>query len=282
LDNPATRLIKPFMKRLLIFAAILLVMAGKSQAGLGWTLDECEKHFGAPYGTKKSEEGRTAYQFSSGEKWIVVSLLADKVSRISYSQLSGASYNSGQAQAFLAANAPLADWGDSSVEEDGSRQWIGKIDGRTAFWGLLEASGDSLTIWTQEDNELVHNFHAKKAKDMANEDALATPEPTSTGTVTPSETSPVTNVVSAITGNRWTTDALIVSGTLTNTSAVAVQIRDIDAVGFNKDQKMVTRGSDFTIFHNDLAPGEVVNFKVALKDDSKQVKFVKVLPTWTP
>jgi hypothetical protein len=75
----------------------------------------------------------------------------------------------------------------------------------------LEAGGDSLTIWSQEDNELVRNFHAKKAKDMANEDALATPEPTST--VAPAETIPVTNVVSAITGNRWTSDALIVSGT---------------------------------------------------------------------
>jgi hypothetical protein len=40
--------------------------------------------------------------------------------------------------------------------------------------------------------------------------------------------------------------------------------------------------SSFTIVHNDLAPGEVVNFKVALKDDAKKVKFVQVLPTWTP
>jgi hypothetical protein len=96
------------------------------------------------------------------------------------------------------------------------------------------------------------------------------------------ETLPRTNVVSAITANRSTLDALIISGTLTNTGTVPVSITAIDASGFNKDQKMVTRGSDFTIFHNDLAPGEVVNFKVALKDDSKQVKFVKVLPTWTP
>jgi hypothetical protein len=43
---------------------------------------------------------------------------------------------------------------------------------------------------------------------------------------------------------------------------------------------MVIEGSDFTIVHNDLAPGEVVNFKIALKDGTKQVKFVKVLPSW--
>jgi hypothetical protein len=91
-----------------------------------------------------------------------------------------------------------------------------------------------------------------------------------------------TNVISAITGNRWTADALIVSGTMTNTSTVAVLITGIDAKGFNQDQKMVITGSDFTIVHNDLAPGEVVNFKVALKDNAKLVKFVKVLPSWSP
>ena len=103
----------------------------------------------------------------------------------------------------------------------------------------------------------------------------------------PVETAPVielppTNVISAITGNRWTPDALIVSGTLTNTSTVAVQITGMDAIAFDEHQKMVTRSSDFTIVHNDLAPGEVVNFKVSLKDGTKQVKFVKVLPSWSP
>jgi hypothetical protein len=64
---------------------------------------------------------------------------------------------------------------------------------------------------------------------------------------------------------------------------VAVLIAGIfGAKGFNQDQEMVVWGSDFTIDHDDLAPGEVVNFKVALKDGTKQVEFVKVLPTWTP
>jgi hypothetical protein len=61
-----------------------------------------------------------------------------------------------------------------------------------------------------------------------------------------------------------------------------VLITGIDAKGFNQDQKMVIEGSDFTIVHNDLAPGETVKFKVALKDDAKQVRFVKVLPSWSP
>lgn len=93
---------------------------------------------------------------------------------------------------------------------------------------------------------------------------------------------PRTSVDSAITGNQWTPNALIVSGTLTNLSTIPIQITGIDAEGFNQDQTSVARGSDFTIGHNHLAPGEVVKFKVALKDDKKQVKFVKVLPSWSP
>ena len=59
-------------------------------------------------------------------------------------------------------------------------------------------------------------------------------------------------------------------------------VTGIDAKGFNQDQKLVIEGSAFTIVHNDLAPGEAVNFKVALKDDTKQIRFVKVLPSWSP
>ena len=89
---------------------------------------------------------------------------------------------------------------------------------------------------------------------------------------------PPKNVVSAINSNRWTANALIVTGTLTNPNAVPVRITKITTTGFNKNKKAVIEGSDFTIMHNELAPGETVNFKVALKDDAKQVKFVKVTP----
>jgi hypothetical protein len=113
-------------------------------------------------------------------------------------------------------------------------------------------------------------------------DAISVPAAVSDNNVAPVEPLPSTNVVSVITSNRWSGDVLIVSGTLTNTSTVVVLITGIDAKGFNQDQKMVIEGSDFTIVHNDLAPGQVVNFKVALKDGAKQVRFVKVLPSWSP
>jgi hypothetical protein len=65
---------------------------------------------------------------------------------------------------------------------------------------------------------------------------------------------------------------------VTNTNAVPVKIANISATGFNGDQKPVIDGSDFTIVRDELAPGETVNFKLALKDDTKQIKFVKVRP----
>jgi hypothetical protein len=110
------------------------------------------------------------------------------------------------------------------------------------------------------------------------QDSTSAPKPTEALV----EATPSTNVVSTITGNRWTSDTLIVSGTLTNTSTVFVLITGIDSKGFNQDQKMVVEGSAYTIVHNDLAPGQTVNFKVALKDTEKQVKFVKVMPSWSP
>ena len=110
------------------------------------------------------------------------------------------------------------------------------------------------------------------------EDSTSRPAPAEAVT----QATPSTNVVSMITGNRWTSDTLIVSGTLTNTSTVVVLITGIDSKGFNQDQKIVVEGSAYTIVHNDLAPGQTVNFKVALKDGEKQVKFVKVTPSWSP
>jgi hypothetical protein len=77
-------------------------------------------------------------------------------------------------------------------------------------------------------------------KDIAEKTAVQVQAPTAPNTAAaPNSTRPT--VISAITKNRWTADSLIVSGTLTNTSTVAVSITGIDASGFNQNQKMVTR-----------------------------------------
>jgi hypothetical protein len=109
--------------------------------------------------------------------------------------------------------------------------------------------------------------------------AASTPEPTVVDASAPAlEMLLSTSVVSAVTSNQWSGDALIVLGTLKNTNAVPVRIENLSAAGFDKDQKRVTEGSDYTIVHNDLAAGETVNFQVSLTDGTKQIRFVKLTP----
>ena len=78
--------------------------------------------------------------------------------------------------------------------------------------------------------------------------AANTPEPTVAAASTPDHTvtaasSPAfeiirsTSMVSAITSNRWSGDALIVSGTLKNTNAVPVRIENLSATGFDRSTK---------------------------------------------
>jgi cell division septation protein DedD len=109
--------------------------------------------------------------------------------------------------------------------------------------------------------------------------AASIPKPTAVVASIPAlEMFPSKSVVSAITSNQWSGDALIVLGTLKNTNAVPVRIEKLSAAGFDKDQKSVIEGSDYTIVHNDLAAGETVNFQVSLKDGTKQIRFVKLTP----
>jgi hypothetical protein len=108
------------------------------------------------------------------------------------------------------------------------------------------------------------------------------PQPTVTAaTIPPFEMIRSTSMVSAITSNRWSGDELIVSGTLKNTNAVPVRIENLSAAGFDKVQKRVIEGSDYTMVHNDLAAGETVRFEVKLKDGAKQIRFIKVTPEVT-
>jgi hypothetical protein len=108
---------------------------------------------------------------------------------------------------------------------------------------------------------------------------VSTPEPTVVAaSIPPPEMFASTSVVSAITSNQWSGDALIVLGTLKNTNAVPVRIENLSAAGFDKNRKRVVEGPDYTIAHHDLSAGETVNFQVSLKDGTKQIRFVKVTP----
>jgi hypothetical protein len=196
---------------------------------------------------------------------VLESYLDGKVGLISYANSDHTPISERSIEIALLLNAPEAEW---TVRE---KYYVGKVSGKIKYMGELHDG--VLIIGTEQYFDAIN-----AAKDAKTSTAAGSHAASVATLVDP----PRTKVVAAITENRWKGDTLVVSGTLTNSSAVAVLVTSIGAKEFNQDQEMVVWGSDFTIDHDELAPGDVVNFKVALKDGTKQVKFVKVLPTWTP
>jgi hypothetical protein len=278
LDIGASWVIKLEMARNLILPLAFLfagTFAPIAQARLGWTLAQSVQVYG-PYKTAMKDMpgylpgtvygflDKTADLNNPQLDYVIESYLDGKVGLVDYSNSDHTPLKPEAIQVALLLNAPKAEW---SIND---KFYVGKESGEIKYMGGLHDGGTSLTIGTAE------YFTALNARKDAN---AAIPEPQSTPATVPIAD---TNVVSAITENRWTSYSLIVSGTLTNTSAVAVKITGIEAIGFSQDQKMLIRGSDYTVLHNDLSPGETVNFKLALKDAAKQIKFVKVMPSWLP
>ena len=103
-----------------------------------------------------------------------------------------------------------------------------------------------------------------------------------------SNTDPATKLVVQLTDNHWTADRLlIVTGTLTNTSAVPVTITKIIATGFDKQRNVVPgEGSSpeasYTIRDAEIAAGAATDFEVALSDAKKVIRFVKTTPCVAP
>jgi hypothetical protein len=105
-----------------------------------------------------------------------------------------------------------------------------------------------------------------------------------------SDTDPATKLVVAFTGNRWTTDKLLIAtGTLTNTNPMPVTtVTRINATGFDKQQNVVAGGpgaaeeADYTIGNAEIGPGATAIFKVALSDPKKAIRFVKATPLIEP
>jgi hypothetical protein len=105
----------------------------------------------------------------------------------------------------------------------------------------------------------------------------------------PSDSDLTKKLIVEFTNNRWTAEkVLIATGTLTNTNTVPVTVTRIIATGFDKQQNVVAGGagfpqeSSYTIVNNEIAAGATVNFKVALSDAKKVIRFVKAIPYAEP
>jgi hypothetical protein len=105
----------------------------------------------------------------------------------------------------------------------------------------------------------------------------------------PSDPDLAKKLIVEFTNNRWTAEkVLIATGTLTNNNAVPVTVTRIIATGFDKQQNVVAGGSGFpqessyTIGNDEIAAGATVNFKVALSDAKKVIRFVRAIPYAEP
>src|SRR5260370_19771100 len=67
-----------------------------------------------------------------------------------------------------------------------------------------------------------------------------------------------------ITSNRWASDTLLVSGTLSNPNGWPIEF-----IGFDKNQQIVTHNTDYKIEPDGT-------FQATLSDAKREIKFVKV------
>jgi hypothetical protein len=139
---------------ILSVAVVLVTTAIKSLAALGWTLDECEQHYGKPTNPSERKDGKVVYFFHAKSYSIAAFILNGKVSRVMYSTT--AILDSLQVKEFLTSNAPDADWGEPVEDRaDDSYRWEGKKDRQAIYWAALKSLGAQkiLAIWTQEDDD---------------------------------------------------------------------------------------------------------------------------------
>jgi hypothetical protein len=117
----------------------LMFSAFTSQAGLGWSLAECQTHYKSEGSTTgKDDLGLDAYSFSTQGYSINVALENNKVITISYVTQS---FDDGVIEKILATNAPKATWtkDDNGWFTDHSKPvyWTGTENGIGTYFAIL-------------------------------------------------------------------------------------------------------------------------------------------------
>jgi hypothetical protein len=151
----------------LLMAAVALITVDNSQAGLGWTYDQCLERYGPISSPNiRMTDGLTvACSFSASGYDITAFFHTSVVSRIAYRM--GSSFDTVRVEEFLRANGPGAAWqGPERDDSDGTYRWRGTVDGATAFFASLDDNGRKLVIWTKEDNDDARHRGAEEANGL--------------------------------------------------------------------------------------------------------------------
>jgi hypothetical protein len=153
---------------LLLMAFASLTIANSAKAGLGWSLSECQDHYGdALYSKPKSEYGRQKYLFQTQHYYISVWLFDDMVSCINYKRIDGGVISLSDVGTLLQVNAPKADWSvDSEKDSTGSVWWYGQVNRDPFAYEAEYTEGDVVGIFTRADLEMVNAQKAFHNKDL--------------------------------------------------------------------------------------------------------------------
>jgi hypothetical protein len=152
---------------LTLMALASLTIANTAKAGLGWSLAECQDHYGdSRQGRPTNDNGRQKYFFRTDDYYISVWLFDDAVSCISYKRVDGGVISQSEIGTLLQANAPKADWSvDAEKDSTGRVWWYGQVK-RDPFAYQAKYTEDNVVgISTRADLEMVN---AKKALQSQN------------------------------------------------------------------------------------------------------------------
>jgi hypothetical protein len=149
-------MIKKTLLLLMVFASLTLPNSAK--AGLGWSLSQCQDHYGdSVHYRPTSEYGRQKYLFQTKDYYISVWLFDDMVSCINYKRINGGVILGNDIGTLLQANAPKADWSvDPEKDSTGLVWWYGKVS-RDPFAYQADYTHDGIVdIFTRADLEMVN------------------------------------------------------------------------------------------------------------------------------
>ncbi len=139
---------------LLLVAVASLLLAKTAEAGLGWTLEDCKKHYGEPSGSMANSSGVNDYFFSA--KGFDIRVAIDKsgdgkVVAVKYQKPVILDYVITE---LLNQNPPNAVWVEQknlpAEAPNASRVWVSTVDNVSYLAFFEQSSIDTLTIGTYD------------------------------------------------------------------------------------------------------------------------------------
>jgi hypothetical protein len=142
---------------LILMAFASLTIANSAKAGLGWSLSECQDHYGESlHNTPTSEFGRQRYLFRSADYNISVWIFDDIVSSITYKKMDGSLISPNEIGTLLQVNAPKADWSvEPEKDNTGIAWWYGQVNRDPFAYQAYYTHDGVVDISTRADLEMV-------------------------------------------------------------------------------------------------------------------------------